>query len=397
MNKYLASLEKYGMNLGLKRIKSILAKLDNPQNKFQSIHIAGTNGKGSTAVMIASILKEAGYKVGLYTSPHFFDYTERIKINGQNIPQSQFKAGLKAIKNIVKNPTLKCGESKQPTVFEVLTALAFWYFAQEKVDYAVVEVGLGGRLDATNVLTPLVSIITNIDLEHTEVLGKTLTAIAKEKAAIIKPGVPVVTAEKKREPLNVIRKAAAKAGSLLVKVEGYDSVRLRHLQGEHQKLNAACAVAAVRLSRIIVTPGQVKRGLELAQWPGRFQIISNKPTIIVDGAHNPAGAKVLRASIQQRYSKKFTIIYGCQGTKDYLSVLNELKPIVGKLIVTRSSHPESQDPQVIYDRIKWSVPVQTTHSLTEALSFWDQKSPLLVTGSLFLLADYLKINSGTPH
>ena len=377
---YLASLEKYGMNLGLERIKVLLAKLGNPQEKFKAIHVAGTNGKGSTAAMISAILKEAGYKVGLYTSPHLFNYTERIKINEQNISKQQFNAGVKRIKVL----------GGKPTVFEVLTAVAFWCFAKEKVDYAVIEVGLGGRLDATNVITPLVSVITNIELEHTEILGRTLTAIAKEKAAIIKPRIPVVTAEKKSAPLSVFKKMAAKTSSLLIQVKGYDLIKLPHLLGDHQKLNAACAVAAIRLAKINVTQQQIKRALARAQWPGRFQIISRKPLIIVDGAHNPAGAKVLTATLRQLYPQtKFTVVYGCQATKDYLSVLRELKSVVDNLIITRSVNQQSQDPTVIYDKIKWSVPVRITQSITEALSFWNKKSPLLITGSLFLVADYL--------
>jgi dihydrofolate synthase/folylpolyglutamate synthase len=170
------------MNLGLDRIKLLLEELGNPHLKFKSIHVAGTNGKGSTCAMIASILREAGYKVGLYTSPHLFDYRERIKINGRDISSKEFSQG---ISRIIRETQ---GKSGKPTVFEVLTAVAFWYFAKEKVDYAVVEVGMGGRLDATNVITPLVSVITNIDLEHTAILGRTLAKVAAEKAAIIKPG-----------------------------------------------------------------------------------------------------------------------------------------------------------------------------------------------------------------
>jgi len=215
---YLDSLQKFGMNLGLERISYLLEKLGNPHLKFKSIHVAGTNGKGSTCAMAASILKEAGYKVGLYTSPHLFDYTERIKVNNKDISTKEFKEGLKLVEKLSSNPATK--PPSNPTIFEVLTAVAFWYFAKKKVDYAIIEVGLGGRLDATNVLTPQVSVITNIDLEHTEILGKTLAKIAGEKAAIIKPGVPIVTAETKREPLAVVKKKAEEEGSLLIAVSG---------------------------------------------------------------------------------------------------------------------------------------------------------------------------------
>jgi dihydrofolate synthase/folylpolyglutamate synthase len=366
MINYLKSLEKFGMNLGLERIKVILSKLENPQTKFKSIHIAGTNGKGSTAAMIASILQTAGYRVGLYTSPHFIDYTERIKINGKDISGQDFKAGLKIVKR----------SGQKPTVFEALTAVAFWYFAKKKVDYAVVEVGLGGRLDATNVITPLVSVITNIDLEHTEVLGKTLAKIAAEKAAIIKPGVPVVTAENKREALQVLEKKAEKNSSLLVGISRKQKAVSSKLIGEHQKLNAACAIAAIRLAGIKVTKGQIKKGLAKTVWPGRLQIISRQPLIILDGAHNPAGAKVLVVALKKRYPKtKFTVIYGCQRTKDFKNCQHNLKPVTARLIKAKSSHPDAS-PGI---------------SLKQALALWDKKTPLLITGSLFLVADFIKL------
>ncbi|MBI5400355.1 bifunctional folylpolyglutamate synthase/dihydrofolate synthase [Candidatus Saganbacteria bacterium] len=379
--KYLDSLEKFGMNLGLDRIKLILGSLDNPQFKFSSIHITGTNGKGSTAVMAASILKEAGYKVSLYTSPHLLSFTERIKINGVDISHNEFNRGLKLIKSIAEKLRV------QPTVFEVLTATAFWYFAKQKVDYAVVEVGMGGRLDATNVLNPLVSVITNIDFDHREILGKTLARIAAEKAAIIKPGIPVVTAEKKSEPLNVLKRVSRKNQALLAQVEGDDSVFPQHLIGNHQKLNAACAVAAVRLAGIKVTRRNIECGLGEAQWPGRLQVLRRKPLAIVDGAHNPAGAKVLKEALQRFFPGKFTVIYGGQRTKDYRNVIKELQSIIGQLIVTRSSNAQAQEPSVIYNQIKKTNSVQITASLAEALDYWNKKLPLLITGSLFLVAE----------
>lgn len=389
MNEYLSSLEKFGINLGLERIRFLLEKLDNPHLKFQSIHIAGTNGKGSTAAMIASILREAGYKVGLYTSPHLFDYTERIKVNGEDISRKEFNLGLKGIRKKAK------GLTTPPTVFEVLTAVAFWYFAKRKVDYAVIEVGMGGRLDATNVIAPLVSVITNIELEHTKILGKTLAKIAAEKAAIIKPGVPVVTAEWKREPLRVIREVAEKQGSLLIQVSRKQKVKSRkskienrksNLLGPHQAINSACAVVAIRLAGIPVSRGAISRGLRKVKWPARLQIISKKPLIIVDGAHNPAGSRTLAAALRSLYPKqRFTIIFGCQNDKDYLKMLKELKPVTDKLIITRSSHSASRPPTFLL-----------THSdpssrISSALKKWDKESPLLITGSLFLAADALKI------
>ncbi|MBU0502670.1 MAG: bifunctional folylpolyglutamate synthase/dihydrofolate synthase [Candidatus Margulisbacteria bacterium] len=378
---YLNSLQKFGMNLWLERITYLLEKLNNPHLKFKSIHIAGTNGKGSTAVMISSILKEAGYKVGLYTSPHLFDYTERVKINGRDISSKEFKRGLAIIEKVAREPRILFSGSRAhketSTIFEVLTALAFWYFAKKGVDYAVVEVGLGGRLDATNVLTPLASVITNIELEHTEILGKTLSKITAEKAAIIKPGVPAVTAEHKKDALQVIKRESRRNKSVLIAVSRKQLAVSSSLIGEHQKLNAACAIAAIRLARIKVTKKAIKQGLQKAKWPGRFQVVSKKPLVIVDGAHNPAGAKVLVAALKKLYPKtKFTIIYGCQKTKDHKSCLKFLKPVTAKLIKAKSSHPEASQGLEI----------------NKALALWDGQSPLLVTGSLFLVADVLTMN-----
>lgn len=381
MYKYLQSLEKFGINLGLGRITYLLEKLGNPHHKFKSIHIAGTNGKGSTAAMIASILKEAGYKVGLYTSPHLFDYRERIKINGKNISKHDFEEGIRGIKKVAE------GLEESPTIFEILTAVAFWYFAEQRVDYAVVEVGLGGRLDATNVITPLVSIITNIDYEHTEVLGKSLSKIAYEKAAIVKPGIPVVTAENKVEPLRVIKKACLKNDSLLIAVSRKPSAVSSKLYGEHQRINAACAIAAVRLARIKVSKKAVAKGLRRVNWPGRFQLVSKNPLIIVDGAHNPAGAKALRVTIQEMFPGKFTVIFGCQETKDFKKMFQELKPITSKIIITQSSHKLAADPKLISKRLK--IGSDVTNSVKEALLLWDKRSPLLITGSLFVVADAL--------
>lgn len=368
---YLSSLEKLGMNLGLERIEMLLSKLGDPHLKFKSIHVAGTNGKGSTCAIIASILKAAGFKVGLYTSPHLLDYTERIKINGNNIPKKEFIRGLTLVKKL---------STYQPTVFEVLTAVAFWYFAKKKIDYAVVEVGLGGRLDATNVIIPLVSVITNIELEHTEILGDTLEKIAAEKAAIIKKGVPVVTEEKKQGVLRIIREKAEEIGSELIREKRIENREWRNvaLIGKYQQENAACAVAAIKAAGIRVTSNEIREGLRGVKWPGRFQVFSRRPLVIVDGAHNPAGIKALVSTLKGNFTNKFTIIFGCQKTKASDEMLRNLSKIANHLIITRSSHQQAAD-----------FP-NSTGDLKEALAQWDHKSPLLITGSLFLVADALK-------
>lgn len=370
--EYLASLEKFGINLGLERIRSLLALLDNPQNKFKTIHVAGTNGKGSTCAMIASILKEAGYKVGFYTSPHLFKYNERIKVNGKDISDGELEEGIRRLQKAAEGIR---GEGR-PTVFEVLTALAFWYFAKQKVDYAVIEVGMGGRLDASNVIFPEVSVITNIDLEHTKVLGSTLTKIAREKAAIIKPGIPVVTAETKNEPLNVIKKVCRKNNANLIVAEPVaKSVKL---MGIHQRLNTSCALAAVKTLNIKISEKAIQRGLAKVIWPARFQIISKKPLTIVDGAHNPAGIKVLVESVKTLYpGQRFTIIFGCQTDKNCKPMLKSLRSIAKKRIITRSSHQNSA-------KLKNSI------DLDAAVRQWNRNGPLIICGSLFLCADAIK-------
>jgi dihydrofolate synthase/folylpolyglutamate synthase len=377
---YLESLEKFGINLGLDRIKVLLERLGNPHQKFKSIHVAGTNGKGSTCAMLASILKEAGYKVGLYTSPHLFDYRERIKINGKDIPKREFTRIIERIRKRIRSRN----REETPTVFEVLTAAAFTYFAEQKVEYAVIEVGMGGRLDATNVITPLVAIITNIDLEHTAILGRTLAKVAAEKAAIIKPRVPVITAETKPEALRVIKHNADKNRSLLIQVGSVQEGLKTNLIGEHQKVNAACAVAAVRLANIAANKQAILRGLKMVSWPGRFQVLSRKPLTIVDGAHNPAGIKVLVETLKQQFpGKKFTFIFGTQEDKDLASMLSLLRPLAKKIVITHSSHQNAanKDSIKLADALKLSV-----------------GEDRVITGSLFLVADVLNlISHGSYH
>jgi dihydrofolate synthase / folylpolyglutamate synthase len=385
MEDYLKSLERFGMNLGLDRINYLLKRLGNPQNKFQSIHVAGTNGKGSTAAMIASILKNAKHKVGLYTSPHLFDFTDRINVNGKNISKVEFKNGMKKIQKISQRM------KEPPTVFEVLTALAFMYFAKKKVKIAVVEVGLGGRLDATNVLTPLVTVITNIDLEHMEVLGKSLEKIAHEKTGVVKEKVPVVTAEQRPGILKYIKKVCDRHKSLLVQVDNDQSEIKSGLIGEHQQRNAACAIAAVRLSGLKVTPKAIDKGLKSINWPGRFQVLSKKPLIVVDGAHNPAAAKELRKTIDKKYAHKYTLIFGCQELKDFQAAFKELEPIADNIIITKSSHKMAADPRYVYNHFtRVKAPMSVTYSVKDALKLWNRRTPLLISGSLFVAGDALK-------
>lgn len=383
----LSKFEKFGINLGLDRIEYLLDKLGNPHKKFKSIHVAGTNGKGSVCAMLSSILKESGLKVAMYTSPHLFKYNERIKINGKDISDKDLEKYFKKVTAILKHPTLQCGvlvPGEHPTIFEILTAMAFKYFADKKVDIAVVEVGMGGRFDATNVLIPEVSVITTIDFDHTEYLGKTLKKIAFEKAGIIKPGVPVVVGKIKKEALDVIKKVAKKNGSDLYSVTDrtmscpYDPMPLI---GPHQKQNAAVAVKVMDIlcrGRILSCPSSViKKGLRKTRWPGRFQVISKKPLIIVDGAHNPAGIRALKVTIaEQKIKTPLNLIFGVQRSKDVDAMVKEISPIAKNVIVTQSSHPGAMPAGELAGKFRQPALI-------------DSRLPTVICGSIFLIADMI--------
>ncbi|OGC22092.1 hypothetical protein A2291_07080 [candidate division WOR-1 bacterium RIFOXYB2_FULL_42_35] len=408
--KYLLSLQKFGIKLGLERISSLLESLENPQLKFKSIHIAGTNGKGSTAAMTASILKEAGYKVGLFTSPHLIEVRERININGKDISRKEFSEGIRRIKKaeeeIGRERRDERGKKAAPTYFEALTAVAFWYFAKKKVDYAVVEVGMGGRFDSTNVITPLVSVITNIDYDHTHYLGKTLGKIAFEKAGIVKPGVPVVTAENKKEPLGVIKKIAQEKNAPAFEVRGWVKgddagmdVGIKKL-GKYQQLNAACAVAAIRLARIKISRKSIKQGLAKFHWPGRFQILTNHDSrttshkIIIDGAHNPAGIRALKVTIKEQGIKgPFVLVVGMQDYKAVAEMVKELSTLKGTVIITRSSHPQAMSVNKLKKKFsRYFDQVIVKEKPQQALKLAGQvkgAKTILVCGSLFLVGDVL--------
>ncbi len=298
---FLESYWKFGIKLGLHRINYLLDRLDNPQNKFKCVHIAGTNGKGSVCAMLSSILKLAGYKTAMFTSPHLIEYTERFKVNGLDISKQKLAGYISRISRIIGSKKYK---GEQPTEFEILTAIAFLYFAEMKVDIAVIEVGLGGRYDSTNVITPILSLITNVDYDHVNILGNSLKKIAYEKAGIIKTKVPVITTETKQIPLRVVKRVA-KAIKTDVSVLGDDYSSLKgcslSLIGEHQKTNALLAVAAAKKLVTIgydISVDDIKKGLKAAKWQGRFHVIRKTPTIIIDGAHNESGInKLVNASV----------------------------------------------------------------------------------------------------
>ena len=351
-------------------MQTVLAKLGTPQDRFKSLLVAGTNGKGSVCAMLASILKEAGLKVGLFSSPHLYKWNERIKINGKDISTPD----LKKFTGKVEKAMGKLGL----TPFEIITCVAFQYFAEKKVDMAVLEVGMGGRLDATNVVTPLVSVITNVDYDHTEYLGDTLEKIAFEKAGIIKRKIPLVTAEKKPEALKILRSTCAVNEArcwVLGKDAGMDA-RSR-LLGPHQRRNEAVAVKVAELFKI--KRKAIKQGLQKTKWSGRFQIVSRKPLIIVDGAHNEAGARALVETVkEQKIKRPLTFVVGMQNYKDKEAFLEVIRPFADHLILAKSSHPQAAELGSL----------SVSEALKEAKRL---KNPIVITGSLFVVADALKL------
>nr|MDA8422316.1 bifunctional folylpolyglutamate synthase/dihydrofolate synthase [Nitrospiraceae bacterium] len=348
---YLYGLQKHGIKLGLENSIRLMELMGNPQEKFRTVHIAGTNGKGSTSACIASMLQAAGYRVGLYTSPHLVSFTERIKINGAPIPEAAVVALAQRVRREYHGFAAGGAVPGSPTFFEVTTAIAFRYFADQGVDIAVIEVGMGGRLDSTNVITPLVSVITNIDLEHTEFLGNTLERIAAEKAGIVKAGVSLVTGATQADVIRVIEREAGGKRAPVYRLSrdfqpehiapgieqvfdyrglqaAYQGLRLS-LLGRYQVDNACCALAAVeclRGSGIVVDEPALRQGLAQARWEGRLERVAQRPDIYLDGAHNPASARKLAEAVRdlKKYYSRLVLVIGILGDKDYHGILSEL-------------------------------------------------------------------------
>ncbi len=381
--KYLESFRKRGIRLGLERIENILHQLGVPQDGFRSIHIAGTNGKGSVAAMLSSILTKAGYRTGLYTSPHLVDYTERVRIDEKDISRVKFANAVAEVKKAIERLP-----HNDLTEFEVLTAAAFLLMAEEKVDIAIIEVGLGGRLDATNVITPILSVITNIDYDHMDVLGNSIISIAKEKAGIIKDGVPVVVGPTRG--LNIIKNICKQKDSKLTIARGRASIK-SPLEGGHQVINTSITMAAVKeLGELGFDIGHrsAVQGLKSTRWPGRLQIISRKPLMILDGAHNPAGAKALRAYLST-LGKKITFVIGMQNNKDIDRYVRMLKPLAERFYVVQSSNPGAISKHELAKMIGSKAIV--AKDIKSALKIAKiQGLPVCVTGSLYLIGDHLK-------
>jgi dihydrofolate synthase/folylpolyglutamate synthase len=413
---YLANLAKFGFNFGLGRIQELLKRLDNPHLGLKVIHIGGTNGKGSTTAMLSAILQEGGYRVGAFTSPHLKSYTERYRINGTEISGEQVAMLIDELRPHLEAMVAEGFE--HPTEFEVGTALAFLYFNREKVDFLVVEVGLGGAIDSTNVVRPLLSIITNVSMDHMDYLGHTIEEITRVKAGIIKPGVPVITAAvgealgviedvclEKKSPLYVVGRDFSwqPAGWNLSGQEfslrgrrGYYDKLFIPLLGSHQLVNAATAVAAAEVLMdlgVALDAGMVRRGLAKTRWPGRMEIVSQKPLVIIDGAHNYDGARCLRQALEEYFpGRSIFLVIGMLGDKERARVAAELASVARAVVVTRPDNPRASNWQELADEVrKYTSEVylleDTGEAVRKALALAGQDEIVLITGSLYMVGN----------
>jgi len=427
INSY-TDYEKIGMPhdpafYDLRRVDELLSLLDNPHRKAGSIHITGTNGKGSVAVMIASVLTAAGYRTGLYTSPHFHTWRERIQVDGELISEDELAQMVTELKPQLEAVNQRAAYGKL-TTFEFLTALAFAYFGRRGVTFQVLEVGLGGKFDATSVITPLVSVITPVDFDHMDVLGSTLEEITAEKCGIIKPGGIVVTAPQPPEAAGVIKEVCRQRQAKLVTVGkdvtwqglsfALDGQRLRvqgrisydlflPLLGDHQLVNAATAVAALEVlvdKAFDIPKESVAKGFEQVSWPGRFQILRRRPLLVVDGGHNVGAARQLTQSIKQYLDfKRAILVMGTSQDKDVAGLVAEVAPLFDEVIVTRSRHPRALPLAPLaaaFARhgIKARLADDVTSALSQALVLAGERDLVCVAGSLFVVAEAMEAAEG---
>ncbi|MGB9860657.1 MAG: bifunctional folylpolyglutamate synthase/dihydrofolate synthase, partial [Moorellaceae bacterium] len=412
-------LTKFGFNLGLDRIEELLKRLGEPHRRLRFFHIGGTNGKGSVAAMVAAILQAAGYKVGLFTSPHLHRYTERIRLNGQEIPEEQVALLLTSMRPLLED--MVKGGYEHPTEFEVGTALALQYFANVQADYVVLEVGLGGTIDSTNVIpTSLVSVITNVGLDHMEYLGSTVAEIAREKAGIIKGKGVVVTGADKPEALEVIEEVCRQKQAALYRLgkeiffaerelswrggkldwqglgKFYPGLSIS-LVGRHQLSNAALAVAVVEAARyhhnLFIEERHIRQGLNRAFWPGRLEIVRHNPLVVLDGAHNYDGALALKQALQGLFSyRRLILILGMLADKEREKVVATLAPLAQAVIVTRPNSYRAGDWEMLglYAR-RFVSEVRVIKNIPEAvetaLSLAEPEDLICATGSLYMVAD----------
>lgn len=380
--EYLESLIPRDFRLELGPIREACNMFDDPQLAFPTIHVAGTNGKGSTAAFLTSILMHSGYRVGLYTSPHILDVRERIQVDRTPIPEDAFAFHAAQIRDALP-------DERALTYFEFLTLLAFLYFQEQKVDIAVIETGLGGRLDATNVIAPQVVIITQIALDHQRHLGTTLTEVATEKCGVIKRGIPTVCADQPPEAMEVIKKWCDEMGSPLCMASADDVTVPLGLAGDHQRRNAACAIEAAHfLSDAKFTIEDIDRALLDTHWDGRIETVKNEPRVILDGAHNPAGAVALADYIGKEIKREHVVLMlGIMSDKDINGICRSLVPKVREVVCVRAPSERGASPKDIAARARsFGAEVHQEGEVAEAISKWIKKlgakDTLIVSGSL---------------
>jgi len=437
--QFLYDLRLFGAKFGLENTFKLAALAGNPQNQLRFIHVAGTNGKGSTCAMLESIYRVAGLRVGLFTSPHLVSFRERIQVNRELISENEVIRLVEALQPMLK----EFPASHHPTFFEVVTIMALKFFAEQKCDLVIWETGLGGRLDATNIVTPLASAITNVQFDHQQWLGDTLAKIAAEKAGIIKPGVPVITAADEPEALAVIEKTAREKHAPLIKVAQASRLHAAAgtaalpLSGDHQRLNAALALAVVEAlqSKIPANDSAIRTGLETVNWPGRLQLVQTQSdqNILLDGAHNVAGAKALREALSSWSSsfslsggtlkrelqragldrpslrsfgaagtgtpRKFTLILGVLQDKDWPQICRTLAPMAARIFTVPVSSERTADAHELAASCRAANPAVETvacESLRAALDRTASDSLVIVTGSLYLVGEALELLGLSP-
>jgi dihydrofolate synthase/folylpolyglutamate synthase len=399
------------MIFGLSNVANITRTLGNPQDKLKFIHIGGTNGKGSTAAMMASVLQESGLRVGLYTSPHVVSFTERIQVNGEQITETEVARLTAEIKERVE----EAGIPQVFTFFDFTTAMAFRYFAESNIDLAIVEVGLGGRLDSTNIVSPLVSVVTNVSYEHRDVLGDSLKGIAREKAGIIKRGVPVVTGVTQNEVFLEVKKNCREKGVPLYRMgrdfsnqkegagcfhfEGrkWNISGLRvNLLGDHQVDNATMALGTLETIEGLgfsTDSEAIRRGLGKVQWPGRLEVIREKPWVVLDGAHNPAGAQALSEALRQSFSyNRCYFLIGIMGDKEVERLISILAPLSHETVLCRPRQDRAAPPERLLEALeavggKGRIIPDVSEGLDRLLSMAQSDDLICVAGSFYTIGE----------
>jgi dihydrofolate synthase / folylpolyglutamate synthase len=379
--RWLYSTQASGVKLGLENIRLLLEALGNPHQQLTCIHIAGTNGKGSVSAMLDSVARAAGLRTGLYTSPHLVRFNERIQVSGQPITDDEVLDGL----NVIRESIARSGCI--PTFFELTTALGFLHFSTQRVDLAIMETGLGGRLDATNLITPLVSVLTSIDLDHQKILGDSRAKIAREKAGIIKPGVPVVSIAQTADVREVIDEVATSLNSPVAYVTEPIADLQIGLAGSHQRLNAALVRDALAVAKLGISPDAFKTGLKSVFWPGRFQALGDRVTI--DGAHNLAASERLVQTWRECYpGASPTIVFGGLRDKELDKMLSALAPIAARFFLVPVNNPRGENPASV--RLPAGISSAVFPGVQEAVeAAYTLAEPILVTGSLFLVGEVL--------